>query len=79
MKGSIQTEESADTTCFAKALIFLSLGFTISWCSITNWDLGQTQMLVSGFLGIALGARYLLLYTKAAEQEHAFATSQIPR
>lgn len=52
---------------FLKALIFLTLGFAIFWCALNNWGPNQGLTLISGVLGLMIGALYLAKYFSAAD------------
>lgn len=54
--------DDVDTASFAKALLFLALGFGISWCAVGYWGPNQMMTLLSGVFGLLMGAIYLTRY-----------------
>ncbi|WP_309397253.1 hypothetical protein [Cerasicoccus maritimus] len=60
--ATLEPEASEDPAAFSMALVFLTLGFSLSAFSIVYWELGQSLMLTSGLIGISVGGWKLHQY-----------------
>ncbi len=60
--AALESESHEDSAAFSIALVFLTLGFSLSAFAIVYWEMGQSLMLTSGLLGIAVGGWKLHQY-----------------